>query len=225
MQRKCMRVLADSSFNTRLAWTFGDSESNPHVVVHLPDVKQHELPRSDSHPYPTQFAQQWKLKNTTPVIIRAIRSSDEPLLARFHEKLSDRSVYLRYFSLIQLSQRIAHEQLTRTCLINDREFALVAVLRHEGSTDQEVIGLCQMSKQSVPNEMEWALLVADEYQNQGLGTRLCECLLEISRSVGVQRVISMVLPENYVMRLIARRLGFKLEWGLEEHALRATLVL
>jgi len=225
MQRKCLRVLANTSLDTRLDWTFGDSESGSHVVVHLPDVKQHELPRSDSHPYPTQFAQQWKLKNNTSVIIRAICSSDEPLLARFHEGLSDRSVYLRYFSLIQLSQRIAHEQLTRTCLINDREFALVAVLRHEGSTDQEVIGLGQMSKQHVPNEVEWGLVVGDEYQNQGLGTRLCDCLLEISRSVGARRVISMVLLENYVMRLIARRLGFKLEWDLEEHALRATLVL
>ena len=225
MQGKCVRVLADSSFDTRLAWTFGDSESDPQTVVRLPAAKQQELPRPESHSYPTQFAQQWKLKNNTPVIIRAIRSLDEPFLVRFHERLSDRSVYLRYFSLIPLSQRVAHEQLTRTCLIDDREFALVAVLRHEGSADQEVIGLGQMSKQSVPNEMEWALLVADEYQNQGLGTRLCECLLEISRSVDAQRVISMILPENHVMRLIARRLGFKLEWDLEEHALRATLVL
>lgn len=225
MQSKCVRVLAGSSLNTRLGWTFGASESGPRVVVHLPDVKQHELPRSESHPYPAQFAQQWKLKNNTPVIIRAIRSSDEPLLARFHEKLSERSVYLRYFSLINLSQRVAHEQLTRTCLIDDSELALVAVLRHEGSTEREVIGLGQMSKQGVPNEVEWALIVADEYQNQGLGTRLCECLLEISRSVGAQRVISMILPENHVMRLIARRLGFKLEWDLEEHAMRATLVL
>ena len=225
MQRKCVRVLADSSFNTRLGWTFGDSESGPHMVVDLPDAKQHELPRPESHSYPTQFAQQCKLKNNIPVIIRAIRSLDELLLVRFHETLSDRSVYLRYFSLIPLSQRVAHEQLTRTCLIDDREFALVAVLGHEGSTEREIVGLGQISKQSVPNEVEWGLVVADEYQNQRLGTRLCECLLEISRSVAAQRVVSMVLPENYVMRLIARRLGFKLEWDLEEHAMRATLVL
>ena len=225
MQRKCVRVLADSSFNTRLGWTFGDSESGPHMVVHLPDAKQLELPRPETHSYPTQFAQHWNLKSNIPVIIRAIRSSDETLLVRFHETLSDRSVYLRYFSLIPLSQRIAHEQLMRTCLVDDREFALVAVLGHEGSTEREIAGLGQISKQSVPNEVEWGLVVADEYQNQGLGIRLCECLLEISRSVAAQRVVSMVLPENYVMRLIARRLGFKLEWDLEEHAMRAALVL
>jgi len=225
MQRKHVRVLADSSFNTRLGWTFGDSESDPHMVVHLPEAKPHELPRPETHSYPTQFAQHWNLKNNTPAIIRAICSWDETLLAQFHEKLSERSVYLRYFSLIPLSQRVAHEQLTRTCLVDDREFALVAVLGHEGSAEREIVGLGQISKQSVPNEVEWGLVVADEYQNQGLGTRLCDCLLKISRSVGAQRVMAMVLPENHVMRVIARRLGFKLEWDLEEHAMRATLVL
>lgn len=172
-----------------------------------------------------QFVGAVKLKNGTPITIRAIRTSDEALLARFHEKLSDRSVYLRYFSFISLSHRIAHAQLARTCLINDREFALVAVLRHEGRDEPDIIGLGQMIRQKALDEAELGLLVGDEYQNQGLGTRLCECLLEISRASGVQRVVSLMLWENYAMRHISRRFGCSLEFVLGEHAARATLPL
>jgi acetyltransferase len=161
-----------------------------------------------------------KLKNGTPITIRAIRTSDEALLARFHENLSDRSVYLRYFSFISLGHRIAHEKLARTCLINDREFALVAILRHEGRDEPDIIGLGQMIRQKALNEVELGLLVGDEYQNQGLGTRLCECLLEIGRASGVESVVSLILWENHAMRHIG-----KLEFVLGEHAARATLTL
>ena len=48
-------------------------------------------------------------------------------MARFHATLSERSVYLRYFHMIPLDTRIAHERLTRICFIDyDREMALVA---------------------------------------------------------------------------------------------------
>ena len=47
--------------------------------------------------------------------------------SQFHETLSERSVSLRYFHAMKLSQRVAHERLTRICFIDyDREMALVA---------------------------------------------------------------------------------------------------
>ena len=49
----------------------------------------------------------------------------------FHETLSERSVYLRYFHLMNLEQRTTHERLTRICFIDyDREMALVAERRN-----------------------------------------------------------------------------------------------
>ena len=67
------------------------------------------------------------MKDGAEVLIRPIRPEDEPMMVKFHETLSERSVYLRYFHLMNLSQRIAHERLTRICFIDyDREMALVA---------------------------------------------------------------------------------------------------
>ena len=58
--------------------------------------------------------------------IRPIRPEDEPLMVKFHETLSEQSVYFRYFHHVRLSQRVAHERLTRMCFVDyAREMALV----------------------------------------------------------------------------------------------------
>ena len=55
------------------------------------------------------------MKDGKDVMIRPIRPEDEPMMIEFHKKLSERSVYLRYFQPLKLTQRTAHERLTRTC--------------------------------------------------------------------------------------------------------------
>ena len=57
---------------------------------------------------------------------------DEPLIAKFHEGLSERTVFMRYLQAMNLSQRTGHERLSRLSFIDyDRELALVA-LRRDG---------------------------------------------------------------------------------------------
>src|SRR5581483_104320 len=97
------------------------------VLVHGPEVREEELPRPAIRPYPVQYVGEWTMKNQERIVIRPIRPEDEPLLIKFHGKLSERSVYMRYFQPMKLSTRTAHERLTRICFIDyDREMALVA---------------------------------------------------------------------------------------------------
>ncbi len=60
--------------------------------------------------YPVQYVFSLQLKNGMNISIRPIRPEDESAMARFHESLSDRSVYLRYFHMEKLSTRVAHHQ-------------------------------------------------------------------------------------------------------------------
>ena len=67
------------------------------------------------------------MKNGTEVTLRPIRPEDEPLMVKFHQTLSDRSVYMRYFHSLSLSSRVAHDRLVRICFVDyDREMAIVA---------------------------------------------------------------------------------------------------
>ncbi|HUO58858.1 MAG TPA: GNAT family N-acetyltransferase, partial [bacterium] len=133
-----------------------------------------------------------------------------PMVVKFHETLSDHSVYLRYFQPLQLSQRVAHERLIRICFTDyEREMALIA-LRKKPTGDQEVLGICRLSSTRLREEAEYSILVSDQLQGQGLGSRMMKALLDIAKAEGIKRVVGYILPENSRMQAVSTRLGFKL---------------
>jgi len=187
------------------------------VVLHRPEVKEDALPRPIIRPYPLQYSGQWTLTNGSTVTIRPIRPEDEPGMVRFNEALSDRSVYLRYFHPVKLSERVSHEQLTRICFIDyDREMALVVVSVEPTTGEEQIIGVGRLAKVPVGNDAEIAVMVLDQFQHCGLGTELMKRLVEIARREGVQRVVGSVLAENEPMRAICKRLGFHLKIDVED---------
>jgi acetyltransferase len=195
------------------------------VVVYGPEVSPDQLPRLAIRPYPIQYVRPWTMKNGEPVIIRPIRPEDEPLLIKLHEALSDRSVYMRYFQPLKLSQRTAHERLTRICFIDyDRELALTVEHKNADGTPQ-IIGIGRLSKLRGTREAELAVLVDDHYQHMGMGTELYRRLVEVARAEKLERVVSTILAENRDMRAIAQKLGFRLEANLEDGTIRAELKL
>jgi acetyltransferase len=78
------------------------------VVVHGREIAGKDLPRTAIRPYPAQYAKAWQDRNGAALVIRPICPEDEPLVARFHEMVSEHSVYLRYLHAHKLSQRVAH---------------------------------------------------------------------------------------------------------------------
>ena len=117
------------------------------VVVHGPQMSEDLLPRSAVRPYPAQYVEDWTLESGQRVTIRPIRPEDEPLMVQFHQTLSERSVYLRYFNALKLGQRIAHDRLMRICFIDyDREMALVAVRTDPANAAQEILAVGRLSR-------------------------------------------------------------------------------
>ena len=88
------------------------------VTVYAKGTDPDQLPRPAIRPYPSQYERRAVLQDGREIAIRPIRPEDEPELVKFHESLSDRSVYLRYFHWMKLEQRVDHERLTRMCFIS-----------------------------------------------------------------------------------------------------------
>jgi len=105
---------------------------------------------------------------------------DEPALATFHEMLSDRSVYLRYFHMEKLSERVAHERLLRKCFI-DYDGKWPSSWRQRAANPPEILGLAGLTKASATTQGEVAVLVADRHQREGIGTELLGRLIAIAR--------------------------------------------
>jgi acetyltransferase len=195
------------------------------VVLHPAHISEAELPYTAITPYPVEYVAPWTLHDGTAVIIRPIRPEDEPLLVEFHHTLSEQSVYQRYFHPFPLSERIAHERLTRIAFINyEREMALVAEWRDE-AYKPHIIGVGRLIKLRGGKEAEFAILISDEYQHQGLGTELLSRLVAIGRREGVKRIIADILPDNAAMIRVSEQVGFTCRYSAEDGVVKAELVL
>jgi acetyltransferase len=217
------RGIREMDINPLLATSDGFLALDARVVLHARKVRDEDIPRPVIRPYPTQYISSWTMKDGAEVLIRPIRPEDEPLMVKFHQTLSERTVYLRYFQLSPLSQRTAHERLIRICFIDyDREMALVAE-RREPSGEREIAGVGRLTKVHGRNEAEVAVLVSDRYQRRGIGTELLRRLTQVGRDEKLDRLVAYMLPENQEVLKVFRVLGFKARREPGEPLLAASL--
>jgi len=193
------------------------------VVLHDPQTREADLPRSTIRPYPIEYITTRKIADVE-VAIRPIRPEDEPLMVAFHKTLSDRSVYLRYFGIVSLEERIMHERLCRVCFIDyDREIALVADLKNRDGTHQ-ILGGGRFIKKQGTEEAEFAVLISDPWQGKGLGSELLKLLVQIGRKEGLQRIIGHISAENTTMKRVSEEVGFSLRFDQANNELFAEIV-
>jgi acetyltransferase len=195
------------------------------IVLHDAGVAEDALPALAIRPYPVQYVGSWTLKNGAAVTIRPIRPEDEPLMVRFHATVSERSVYFRYLHMMGLSQRVAHERLTRVCFIDyARDMALLAEQR-DAAGRPVVLAVGRLMKTRGANEAEFALLVADACQHQGLGTELLRRLVQIGRDEKLARIVASIDPENRDMQIVSERVGFSVAYDPHEQLVKAQMDL
>ena len=195
------------------------------VLLHDASCDEKSLPKAAIRPYPVEYEATWTLRSGQEVMIRPIRPEDEPELVRFHETLSERTVYQRYLQMLNLSQRVAHERLQRICFVDySRQMALVTERFNPATGQNEIIGVGRL--QGIGgDEAEYAIVISDEFQKQGLGTELLRRLLDIGKREGVKAVVADILAENTGMQKISEKLGFKLQRELGDPVVMARLEL
>lgn len=142
----------------------------------------------------------------TVVTIRPISATDLGLEQEFVEGLSSSTGYQRLMS----ARRPSLAELKRfTDIDRERELALIATTPVEGRERQ--IGVARYVKESPSGDAEFAIVVSDDWQRRGLGTRLLVSLIAAARGDGVRRLVGTTLSENRRMLALARRLGFRIE--------------
>ena len=194
------------------------------LVLHPSETLENQLPRPAIRPYPTQYVEQWTSKQGVSVTFRPIRPEDEPLIAKFHETLSERTVFMRYLQAMNLSQRIGHERLSRLSFIDyDREIALLALRQNPETHTPEIMGIGRLSKQHGTKQAEFVLLVSDQFQHQGLGKELLLRLMQVARDEKLRSIFGFVLKDNNEMIHLVEKLGFTLGDTDREGVLRAQI--
>jgi acetyl coenzyme A synthetase (ADP forming)-like protein len=144
------------------------------------------------------------------VHIRPIRSTDRDELLVLDKRVSERSIYLRFFTVARHAADVYVEQLIRAP--SDEHQALVAVI------GDQIIGVASFERLSAKSaSAEFAVLIDDRVQHEGIGTLLIEHLASAARSRGITTFVADVLSENVTMLNVLGSLGYdvrtKAEFG------------
>jgi GNAT superfamily N-acetyltransferase len=132
-----------------------------------------------------------ELLDGTSVAYHAIAPENASALQRFHHRLSERSVYLRFFAARpELSDKKAG-YFTNVDGIN--RFALVAV---DPEREGEIIGVVSFDREGISVRAEYAAAVEDRWQGRGLGLALTRRLIEAALRRDVRIFTGVLLPEN-----------------------------
>jgi RimJ/RimL family protein N-acetyltransferase len=143
-----------------------------------------------------------ELLDGTSVAYHAIAPENASALQRFHHRLSERSIYLRFFAAKpELSDRKAG-YFTNVDGIN--RFALVAV---DPERPQEIIGVVSFDREGTTERAEYAAAVEDRWQGRGLGLALTRRLIDAALKRDIRVFTGVLLPENTRMLNLLRDLG------------------
>jgi acetyltransferase len=147
-------------------------------------------------------------------------------MVRFHETLSEQSVYMRYFHMMKLSQRTTHERLTRICFVDyDREMAFVAERQNPATGESEIMAAGRLSKLHGTNSAEFSMMVSDRYQCHGLGTAMLRRLVQVGVDEKLDTITADILSDNIAMQRVCEKLGFILHRTADPSVVRADLDL
>jgi acetyltransferase len=147
-------------------------------------------------------------------------------MVKLHESLSDRTVYMRYFCSMSFAARTAHERLVRIChSLSESELVLVAEHKDQKTGERHILGVGRFNKLPTDGEAEVAVLVSDQYQHKGLGTKLVRQLIKVARDEKLRRLVAEMLYDNLAIQNTLRKLGFRLRPVPDPGSVQAVLEL
>ena len=129
------------------------------------------------------------------------------------------SAEAKHFRYLQAMNDLSPEMLARATQIDyAREMALVATIGAEGGRERQV-GVARYVLNPDGRSCEFAIVVSDEIQGHGIGTRLMQALIRAAREHGVEVVQGLVLADNTPMLQLMRDLGFSVARNPEDASL------
>jgi acetyltransferase len=172
------------------------------------------------HPYPANLISRSQLPNGTNIVIRPIRPEDVDLEQNFTRELSDEAKYFRYMNSVQ---ELTPETLMRFTQIDYHfEMALIAVT--ETDNHEIELGVARYVTNPDKKSCEFALVVGDRWQRQGIGHRLMHHLMEIARDRGLLKMEGEVLSNNFKMLDLMKSLNFHITTSPDDNSIKQVVV-
>jgi acetyltransferase len=142
------------------------------------------------------------------IVNRLVTAGDVGAIAELLSGLSARSLYLRYGMPMprMLPESAAQEAARLGQARSAHQLSAVAVVCLQGR--EQLIGVAELAHEpGRADAPEIALVVADAYQREGIGSALCAYLVGAARRQGLTALRIMALAENTAVRRMIARSG------------------
>jgi GNAT superfamily N-acetyltransferase len=157
-------------------------------------------PPAVSGDYPAGLEADERLRDGAHLLVRPIRGDDGAAMTAFHETLSPRSVYRRFFFAHPHLSPGEVERFTTVDYVDRMAFVVV--------DGDRIVAVGRYERLVGSDEAEVAFVVTDAYQRRGIGALLLDHLADVARGHGINRFMAQTLSENRDMLGVFLSSGF-----------------
>jgi len=161
-------------------------------------------------------AQIVRLRDGRSVALRAARSQDIPAVQEFVRGLSSASRRNRFFAPIR---ELSPDQLDRVTRSRPPDELALVCETVQGS-GRRIVAMAQYAMCEAL-DAEFAVVVDDAWQRQGLGTQLLNVLAGHAARAGLAEFAGLVLADNWPMLTLLTRLDCELITDCDPYVVRA----
>jgi RimJ/RimL family protein N-acetyltransferase len=148
----------------------------------------------------------WRLPNDAVALMRPASAADRPLMQALVGRLSTTSRYRRFFYPLSELPAATLERFTHADPLG--EMSLLVIVKKNGR--EVAIGMAQYVANADASACEFALVVDDAWQRNGIASRMLAALIDLARAAGLQEFEGEVLADNQPMLQLLARHGFSI---------------
>ena len=150
-----------------------------------------------------------QLRNGNLLEIRPIRSDDKELLAAGFRLLSDETRHARFLTP---KPRLSAGELRYLTEVDGQDHVALVAVEAERPTHIAGVGRFVRERER-PDTAEFAVVVGDAYQRQGLGRALGEALAAEAKARGIHRFTAITLSDNVGVQKLIGAIAEHLEYA------------
>lgn len=154
--------------------------------------------------YPKHYETYFLTRNDERVIVRPVRTTDEPLLKELYYSLDERDRYLRFF---EIKKEFTHSKTQHEVNIDYENIFSIGAFVGD-ITNQEMVGNASYYYNPRNNMAEYSFLVREDYRGKGVGSFLYHQLIIIAKEKGIKGFYGTIHIQNKQTVQIIRKGGY-----------------
>ena len=143
------------------------------------------------------------------VDVRFLTPADGELLIDLVQRLSPNTRYLRFLIAAEEVPLDAATRKLPAFLAVDGVDSVALLASVEENSHEVALGVARFKRSPGSDDAEVAVVMRDDWQQQGIGQALLRQLTDVARSLGIKRYYAVVLATNRGAHSLIKALGYR----------------